>query len=626
MQIKYLLLTVIVLFFSFSAISQDLYVPRDVQKAYENNTRAKDGKPGESYWQNSATYNIKLNLAPPNRTIKGSEEINYTNNSPDTLKKLNFKLILNQHKPGAVRLRPAGKDYLTSGLHIDSFKENDTEKKWDDSSDGTNKFIQLNTPLAPNASVTLNIDWHYKVSKQSGREGAIDSTTFFLAYFYPRVAVYDDYSGWDRMTFTGSQEFYNDFNDYTFEVTVPKNYIVWATGTLENPDQVLQPQYADLLEKSMSSDEVIKIATPEDLDKKQITRQNKTNTWKWSANNITDVAIAVSNTYNWDAGSVVVDKKTGRRASVQAAYDSVSTDFEKMVQYGKHSLKWFSNNVPGVPYPYSKSTIIRGFADMEYPMMANDNSHPENPDFTRFVAEHEIAHTYFPFYMGTNETRFGFMDEGWAVTLEYLIGIVDLGKKQATENYKRFRVNSWINDPSFEQDLPIITPTNVLSGRAMGNNEYGKASLGYLALQDLLGEKEFKKALQGYMKRWNGKHPIPWDFFYSFNDITGKNLNWFWKSWFFSNNYIDYAIENVRTQNNNTFIKIKNSGGMPAPFTIDVVKDNGTKKSFHYSPKMWKDVNDAVIVRLEKIENPRSISLNGGIFMDADRSNNEWKK
>ena len=327
MQIKYLLLTVIVLFFSFSAISQDLYVPRDVQKAYENNTRAKDGKPGESYWQNSATYNIKLNLAPPNRTIKGSEEINYTNNSPDTLKKLNFKLILNQHKPGAVRLRPAGKDYLTSGLHIDSFKENDTEKKWDDSSDGTNKFIQLNTPLAPNASVTLNIDWHYKVSKQSGREGAIDSTTFFLAYFYPRVAVYDDYSGWDRMTFTGSQEFYNDFNDYTFEVTVPKNYIVWATGTLENPDQVLQPQYADLLEKSMSSDEVIKIATPEDLDKKQITRQNKTNTWKWSANNITDVAIAVSNTYNWDAGSVVVDKKTGRRASVQAAYDSVSTDF-----------------------------------------------------------------------------------------------------------------------------------------------------------------------------------------------------------------------------------------------------------------------------------------------------------
>jgi aminopeptidase N len=263
---------------------------------------------------------------------------------------------------------------------------------------------------------------------------------------------------------------------------------------------------------------------------------------------------------------------------------------------------------------------------MEYPMMANDNSHPENPDFTRFVAEHEIAHTYFPFYMGTNETRFGFMDEGWAVTLEYLIGIVDLGKKQATENYKRFRVNSWINDPSFEQDLPIITPTNVLSGRAMGNNEYGKASLGYLALQDLLGEKEFKKALQGYMKRWNGKHPIPWDFFYSFNDITGKNLNWFWKSWFFSNNYIDYAIENVRTQNNNTFIKIKNSGGMPAPFTIDVVKDNGTKKSFHYSPKMWKDVNDAVIVRLEKIENPRSISLNGGIFMDADRSNNEWKK
>lgn len=626
MRFKYTLLAVAVLFFSVSAFSQELYVPRDVKKAFDNNTRAKDGTPGENYWQNTASYDIKLNLAPPNRKIEGSEVIRYTNNSPDTLKKLNFKLFINQHKPGAARLNQTDKDYFTSGIHIDSYKENGTEQDWDDSNDGTNKFIELKKPLEPNESVELAIDWHYKVSEKSGREGAIDDNTFFLAYFFPRVGVYDDYDGWDRMIFTGSQEFYNDFNDYNVEVTVPKNYIVWGTGDLQNPGEVLQSHYADLLKKSKTSDEVIKIATQEDLKKKQVTAQNETNTWKFKASNITDVALAVSNSYNWDAGSVVVDRKTGRRASVQAAYDPPATDFKKMVQFGKHSLKWFSENWPGVSYPYSKSTIVRGFADMEYPMMANDNSHPDNPDFTRFVAEHEIAHTYFPFYMGTNETRFGFMDEGWAVTLEYLIGIDDLGGKKATENYKSFRVDRWINDSSMEQDLPIITPTNLLRRPAMSNNEYGKASLGYLALKDYLGDKKFKKALHGYMDRWKGKHPIPWDFFNSFNDISGKDLNWFWKSWYFSNNYIDYAIEKVNTTSGDTRITLKNSGGMPAPVNIDVVMKDGRKKRFHQTPEIWKDDQDTVEITLEAIKNPKSISLNGGIFMDADRSNNEWSK
>src|SRR5699024_2496205 len=207
----------------------------------------------------------------------------------------------------------------------------------------------------------------------------------------------------------------------------------------------------------------------------------------------------------WDAGSVAVGDD--RRVSVQAAYDKEATDFEQMVDFAKHSIKWLSENLPGVPYPYPKMTVVRGTADMEYPMMANDSSHPENLDFTRFVAEHEIAHTYFPFYTGTNETRYGFMDEGWATTFEYLISIADLGKEQASRNYKRFRVAHWINDPDFAEDIPIITPTYLLKGAAMGNNEYGKASLGYLALRDLLGKEKFKSVLQGYIERWKGHHP-----------------------------------------------------------------------------------------------------------------------
>ncbi len=567
MLLKHGVLLGISMLFSSVVLSQELYMPRDIKDAYKNKTRTLSGAPGENYWQNKAIYDIDITLNPPDRSVIGHEKITYTNNSPDTLSYLNFKLLLNEHKPGAARLGQTREGYLTDGTHIDKFLVNGTEQVWSDKNDGTNKLIQLPKPLLPGSTVEMEIDWHFKVSEESGREGAIDSTTFFLAYFYPRVAVYDDYTGWDRMTFTGSQEFYNDFNDYTIKVNVPKNFIVWSTGDLQNPNEVLQDKYADLLKKSMTSDKVMKIADQEDLKKAQITKQNETNTWKWKAENITDVALAVSDHYNWDAASVVVDSTNMRRASVQAAYDEESEDFKKMVGYAQHALSWFSHNYPGVPYPFSKSTTVRGFADMEYPMMVNDSSTPDD-DFTRFVVEHEIAHTYFPFYMGINETRFGFMDEGWATALEYLISIADLGEEQATENFQNFRVNRWINSGSIEDDVPIIIPSSILSGSTLGNNEYGKAALGYLALKDMLGDKEFKKALQGYMDRWHGKHPNPWDFFYSINDVTGKDLNWFWDAWYFSYHYIDLAIEDVKMENGNTVIELKNIGGMPAPVDI----------------------------------------------------------
>jgi hypothetical protein len=617
--------TFIFLFFLLSnyySNAQGIYEPRTIKNVYKNNTRDRDGNPGKNYWQNTAAYDLQINLAPPERTVTGIEKIKYSNNSPDTLKGLNFKLIINNHKPGAARLYQAGKKYLTEGLKIDHYFVNGEEKEWDDSNDGTNKMMKLETPLPPGKSINLDINWHYQVSEQSGREGAIDSTTFFLAYFYPRVAVYDDYEGWDTMTFTGSQEFYNDFNTYKLEVTVPENYIVWATGDLQNPTEVLNPAYAELLKKSMTSEAIIEIAHQEALNGNKVTKDT-TNTWKFTASDITDVAVAVSNHYNWDAGSVMVDSTTQRRASVQAAYDEKSEDFQQMVTYGKHALNWFSNNIPGVPYPFSKSTIVRGFADMEYPMMVNDNS-TGDPDFTRFVVEHEIAHTYFPFYMGINETRFGFMDEGWATTLEYLIGVSDLGKETATANFKKFRVNRWINDPSMEEDLPIIIPSNILSGPGLGNNEYGKAALGYLALKDLLGEEGFKTALQGYMQRWHGKHPTPWDFFYSINDVSQKNLNWFWNSWFFSNNYIDMAIDKVSQKGKNTLVTIKNIGGMPAPVDILVSLPGGEIKTFHQSPEIWEHNGNEAVVELKNLKNAKEIKLEGAIFMDASTDNNTW--
>ncbi|WP_461534256.1 M1 family metallopeptidase [Sinomicrobium sp.] len=619
---RHLLLTALLSVFLWSIHAQELYIPRDVQQAYKNNSRSKDGKPGTNYWQNKGVYHIDLIVNPPDRNVKGSETIVYTNQSPDTLKTLNFKLFLNQHKPEAPRSGQTSPDYLTSGMHIDRYVENGVEREWTDENDGTNKMITLASPLLPGESITLDIDWHFDMSVQSGREGAIDETTFFLAYFFPRVAVYDDYRGWDTMIFSGRQELYNDFNDYSFSVTVPPNYIVWATGDLQNPDEVLQPKYAKRLQESMASDEVIHIATKKELENREVTPQNPGNTWKWKADNITDIAIALSDHYLWDAGSVVVDAKTGRRASVQAAYDEPSEDFKEMVNYGKNALEWFSNNYPGVPYPFSKSTIVRGFADMEYPMMVNDNSFPD-PDFARFVVEHEIAHTYFPFYMGINETRFGFMDEGWATTLEYLISIHNLGEEKASENFKKFRVERWMTKADMEYQIPIITPLNTLSGASIGVNAYGKSALAYLALKDYLGDTEFSKALKGYMDRWNGKHPMPWDFFYSFNDITGKDLDWFWNRWFFSNGYIDIAIADASYKGDILNVSLENRGGMPAPVSVVVTDRDGKTREFHQTPTIWEADPERSVITLN-IKDIVKVNLEGGIFMDADTTNDTF--
>jgi hypothetical protein len=603
---------------------QPLFMPQNIKKAYTNQTRSMDGKPGSKYWQNYGRYNIAVTAAPPNKTVSGTETITYINNSPNTLTRVIIKLIINIHNPGTARQNTASPEYLTTGIHIDKYVENGTEKKFGDPRGQTFHQIRLTKDVPAGDSVQLSFNWHYDVSEESGREGKLDSTSFFLAYFYPRVAVLDDVHGWDRMNFTDAQEFYNDFNDYNVSVTVPKNFLVWGTGDLLNAAEVLQPAYLEKFSKSFTSDAVINVVTQQDIEAKNITTQNATNTWKWKASNISDVAFCISDHYVWDAASVVVDKETGRRASCQSAYKKEgSGKFVNQVKHIQHSLDWFSNNWPGVPYPFPKSTIIQGFADMEYPMMANDS--PQEDDIIqRFIAEHEIAHSYFPFYMGINEHRYGFMDEGWTTAFENLIGIADLGNEQATNFFKQFRVAGWATNPTDETQIPIITPVNILSGRAMGDNEYGKPALAYLALKDMLGDELFRKCLHGFMDRWNGKHPIPWDMFNSFNNLSGKDLNWYWNNWFFSNNYMDVAVDKVQPNKTGFAVSVKNIGGYAMPFDMQVEYADGSKETIHQAAGIWAKNQQAATINLITKKKISYIKLEGGIFMDADDKNNTW--
>ena len=609
--------------FPAAAAGQSLYMPRNVKAAVARGTRTTRGVPGPSYWQNRGRYAMTVTVMPPDRRVSGRERITYWNNSPDSLPTLVIKLFQNYHNPGAPRLGGASEDFLTSGIHIDDFAVNGKATPWaDNARTFTSAPVRLPSAVAPGDSVELAFTWHYDVSRQPGREGMIDATTYFLAYFYPRVAVYDDTDGWDTMGHTG-HEFYSDFNDYQVAIQAPPGFLVWGTGTLETASDVLQPQYLRRYQESLTSDTTVRVATADELAAGGVTADAPLNVWRFSSRDVPDVAFGVSDHYDWDAGSVVVDSTTGRRAGVQAAYSDSSADFHHMVHFGRDALAWFSRNWPGVPYPYAKTSIFEGGAGMEYPMMVNDGSYPDTA-LARFVAGHEIAHTYMPFYMGIDETRYAFMDEGWATTLEYLIGVSQRGAEVADPFFRRFRVSRWIHDSSAAADLPIITPADELTS-GYGANAYGKAALGYLAMKDLLGDDLFRTCLHAYMDRWHGKHPTPWDFFYTFDDVSGRDLDWFWRRWFFDNSYIDMAVTGVRQVAGGYDVDLANIGGMDAPVDLVLSYQDGSTETLHQTPAIWQVDGHEATVPVRTTGALRSVTLDHGIWMDADTSNDSWE-
>ncbi|RZJ87953.1 MAG: M1 family peptidase [Chryseobacterium sp.] len=609
---------------SYQLSAQELYMPRNIKAAYQKGTRSMNGNPGANYWQNHGRYTMDIKVDAESKVVSGQEEIVYSNNSSDTLKTLAIRFVNNLHKPTSPRGGAVSEDFLTTGLNISSFSVDGETYKVDSKNWGTVGNVRLKKPLNPKSKTTVKISWDYPLSKESGREGQIDPNSFFVAYSYPRISVYDDYNGWDRIPHTDRAEFYNDFNDYVFSVKAPKNYVVYATGDFLNPDEVLQPEISSRLKKSYNTDGVVNIATEDELKNGKVTAQKDWNTWKFKADHIPDVTFALSNHYVWDGGSVIVDAKTGRRASAQAAYNpTTGKDFLNSVKYNINALAWFSNNWPGIPYPYAKSIAFQGFADMEYPMMVNDSNFGD-PVFAQLVQDHEVAHTYFPFFMGINETRYAYMDEGWATTFEYLIGIAEHGKQAADNFYKKFRVNSYINDKSAEEDQPVISMSDQVSGAGYGNNSYGKASLSYLALKDMLGDDLFKKALHHYMNTWNGKHPIPWDYFNSMNTGSGQNLNWFFQNWFFTNNYLDLAIGKTEISSGKATFVIKNVGGFAIPFDILVTDMEGKTETIHKTPAVWKVNQKEFTMTITTNRKIKSIALDNGIYVDATPNDNVY--
>jgi len=591
----------------------------NLQNTYTKGTRTKAGVPGKNYWQNTADYHIKVSFNPENRNLAGTVGIDYINNSPDTLHTVLFKLYPNLYKKGTIRDMPVSAHDVTDGVHIKSIGVNnqvqDSTKRH---IEGTN--MMLNVSLSPGQKVHFDIQYDYTLNKTSHiRTGQIDTGAFFVAYFFPRIAVYDDIDGWNEFPYLGSQEFYNDFCHFNVEITVPGNYQVWATGNLKNPEQVYNPKYVKLINQAGISDKVTDIVTQADVQAADITRNNPTNTWKFEADSVTDLVFATSNHYIWKASSLVVDPKTNRRTRVDAVFNPAHKDYFEVVNYARKTVETMSYQFPKWPYPYPHETVFDGLDQMEYPMMVNDNPLENTADAIE-LTDHEIFHTMFPFYMGTNETKYGWMDEGWATIGEWLISpvidhsIVDTYGVAPTEN-----------SAGNEQDVPIMTLTPQLTGISKFTDSYPKPALGYLYVKDMLGDELFTKALHYYISQWHGKHPMPYDFFNCINTGSGINLNWFWKSWFFDNGQPNLAISKVSHQLQKYSVTISSIGTKPVPVNLTVYYKDGSMQLEHQSIACWAKGNKTTNVTFVAKKPVKQLVLGTTYDPDTDKKDNTWK-
>ena len=539
-----------------------------------NSYRTASGAPGSAYWQQKADYDIKVELSEKNQTITGSETITYFNNSPDNLSYLWIQVDQNMRaknsntakiSTSSVKAEMPAKvmqQYVLHDVDYDGGFKIQSVRSADGSDlpytvNQTMMRIDLPNVLAPGEQVSFSIDWWYNINdrmKLGGRSGYEyfpegDNYLFTIAQWFPRMAVYDDKEGWQNKQFLGRGEFTLAFGDYHVEITVPADHIVGATGMLQNPKEVLTSGQHKRFEKAKTSEELVIIVTQNEAEKAEKSKTEGTKTWIFDAEEVRDFAFASSRKFIWDAQMVDLGAVQPMAMSFYPKEGNPLWEKESTKAVA-NTLRTYSRMTIDYPYPVAISVHTASIG-MEYPMICFNFGRP-NPDGTYTdqtkwrmigVVIHEVGHNYFPMIINSDERQWTWMDEGLDTYVQSLTQREYYPDMPSRRGTAKSIVNYMKGDPDFIR--PIMTNSEQII--QFGSNAYAKPAAGLDILREtIMGPELFDKAFKEYATRWAFKHPSPADFFRTMEDASAVDLDWFWKGWFYTTNYVDIELANVK--------------------------------------------------------------------------------
>jgi len=537
-----------------------------------NTYRTASGAPGKDYWQQRADYKIELTLDDVKQQIEGTEAITYFNQSPDPLDYLWLQLDQNFRAQDSetplvteyfMKDSVSAKELFTIQNNFDGgFR---IDKVLDEAGQPLAYFINktmmrinLEQPLLPGAQMTFQVDWHYKINDRmslGGRSGyeyfpKDDNYSYTIAQFYPRMAVYDDVEGWQNKQFLGRGEFALSFGNFEVAMTVPEDFIVGATGTLQNPKDVLTSKEQLRFEKAKHSfEDPVIIVTQEEAIQKEAHKKRGKATWTFKADSVRDFAFAASRKYIWDAMAVDLNGKKSLAMSYypkegNPLWESHSTRAvrQTLITYSRHTIDY--------PYPVAIS-VHAASVGMEYPMICFNFGRPEADgtytDETKWrmisVIIHEVGHNFFPMIINSDERQWTWMDEG----LDSFVQSIATKEYDANFPVGRGAPEQIIPYMSGEQGLlrPIMTNSEQIL--QFGNNAYAKPATALSILREtVMGPELFDYAFKKYAERWAFKSPAPADFFRTMEDASAIDLDWFWRGWFYTTDYVDIGVEEVK--------------------------------------------------------------------------------
>ncbi|HKP50215.1 MAG TPA: M1 family metallopeptidase [Gemmatimonadales bacterium] len=619
-----------------------------------NEIRRPNGSPGPKYWQQRVDYQIRATLDTSAKRLTGSEIIHYSNNSPDTLGFLWLQLDQNLFRTGSTgsllfasesRFGGAG---FSGGFEMDSILQCSIPQEPAAGAqparrkrrakapakvqprcgssplktrvDDTMMYLELTSPLPPGGKSSLELSYGLNIPEHGADRMGRDGSLYEIAQWYPRLAVYDDVHGWNTDQYLGQGEFYLEYGNIEYEVTVPAGYIVAGTGVLLNPADVLTTAQRGRLATALKSDTTIHIVTAPELSSGAARPVKEGSlTWRFRAENVRDAAWAASPDYLWDAArwEGVLAQAYYRASAVDSWKDAAKMSRFSIQEY---STRWFS-------YPYPQISAIEGpVSGMEYPMVAMEARGESGPDLYN-VLTHEIGHMWYPMVVGSDERRYAWMDEGFNTFINTFSEEAYWKRNDAAVRQRERQLVIGIDQMPTAQ--PILTPANrYRTSDNLLSLAYVKPSIELLTLRNkVLGAQVFDSAFREYTRRWAFKHPQPADFFRTIEEVSGRDLSWFWRGFFYTTAALDQSVESVKPDSaGGAQVTLVNLGDAVMPVELELGYDDGTTDVLKLPVEIWYGGN-RYVYQVKTAKTIVSARVNpDGTLPDAVVTNDVWRR